>query len=69
MVNWRQESFDEWSRDIQALIDDTKKPLRYSEYFEFASHAVLCVLLSKFSFVSNNYKFFLLNIFRDWMNL
>ncbi|XP_053400577.1 cytoplasmic dynein 2 heavy chain 1-like [Mercenaria mercenaria] len=27
MVNWRQEAFDEWSRDIQALIDDTKKPL------------------------------------------
>ena len=28
LVNWRQEAFDEWSRDIQALIDDHKKPLR-----------------------------------------
>ena len=28
LVNWRQESFDEWSRDMQALIDDPYKPLR-----------------------------------------
>ncbi|XP_052794024.1 cytoplasmic dynein 2 heavy chain 1-like isoform X3 [Mya arenaria] len=27
MVNWRSEAFDEWSRDILALIEDTKKPL------------------------------------------
>ena len=31
MVNWRQETFDEWSREIQSLIEDTKKPLRYAE--------------------------------------
>jgi hypothetical protein len=37
MVNWRQEAFDEWSRDIQALIDDTKKPLRYAEIFQYCS--------------------------------
>ncbi|KAL3878520.1 hypothetical protein ACJMK2_030860 [Sinanodonta woodiana] len=27
LVNWRQDCFDEWSRDIQSLIDDPKKPL------------------------------------------
>ncbi|KAH3831149.1 hypothetical protein DPMN_104411, partial [Dreissena polymorpha] len=27
MVNWRQETFDEWCREVQALIDDHKKPL------------------------------------------
>lgn len=25
---WRRDQFDEWSRDIQALIEDTRQPLR-----------------------------------------
>ena len=28
LVNWRQEAFDEWTRDIQSLIEDPYKPLR-----------------------------------------
>nr|KAG5701774.1 hypothetical protein BaRGS_000764 [Batillaria attramentaria] len=27
LQNWRREQFDEWSREIQALIDDHKQPL------------------------------------------
>ena len=26
--NWRQEQFDDWSRDVQEQIDDPKQPLR-----------------------------------------
>ena len=28
LVNYRREQFDEWSREIQSLIDDHKQPLR-----------------------------------------
>ena len=28
LVNWRQDTFDEWSRDIQAQIDDPNAPIR-----------------------------------------
>lgn len=28
LQNFRRDQFDEWSREIQALIDDHKQPLR-----------------------------------------
>ena len=28
LQNWRRDQFDEWSREVQALIEDHRKPLR-----------------------------------------
>ena len=32
LQNWKRDQFDEWTRDIQGLIEDHRKPLRLANF-------------------------------------